>query len=612
MSAACRCPPGWRTRPSSRRCAGRLLVGNGYWVEASIRQLALRCRQATDCYRSPTSGKPRSSTGPAHWRCRPRTSPACARATTKLADCSTDTPARRAGCRWSTCCGRCWRPAARIAASSAARRCSSWRPIWPSKQPRPLWYRQRGPGRDCRRVELTLNGRHDSAQHFVISAALAAWAGEPVAEAIGLYKELDDARRGSGFSFADLAADRAGTRFGELVAKASARLDEALQRILGRRPTLDAGSERAAGVSRRERIPAPLSAGRTAPPSQVTARRHRPPTGRPCRCIRLSRVRLLAVRRDRCDTTVRPLHDSRACEPGEVGTCPEAIIGENPWFRPTSGPANPIQGSTHVQRRKPHHRRAPRQAGRMAQERQRLPQRLPPREHRRQARRALRRQGTRGARGHADRGQGRRPHHAQARHGQGQLRHHPGSLRPHPALRHPRQHRRGRLCRLQALGPGRHRRRRRHADEDQDRRADRPLLGNPPAHQGAAAAAGEVPRPHRRRAEVSPALPRPDHQRGIALHLRRPQPHDRLDPQLHDRARLPRSRDADDASDPRRRLGQALHHAPQRARHAAVPAHRAGAVPQAPGGRRLREGVRDQPQLPQRRPLARATTPNSP
>ncbi|MBK9469973.1 MAG: hypothetical protein IPO20_19285 [Gammaproteobacteria bacterium] len=78
------------------------------------------------------------------------------------------------------------------------------------------------------RVAITLRGRHDSAQHFVVSAALAAWAGEPVATAIGLYKELEDARRGSGFSFADLAADRAGTRFGELVAADAARLDEVL------------------------------------------------------------------------------------------------------------------------------------------------------------------------------------------------------------------------------------------------------------------------------------------------------------------------------------------------------------------------------------------------
>jgi hypothetical protein len=43
---------------------------------------------------------------------------------------------------------------------------------------------------------------------------------------------LDDSRSGSGFSFADLAADRAGARFGELVVTDSPRLGEALQRTL--------------------------------------------------------------------------------------------------------------------------------------------------------------------------------------------------------------------------------------------------------------------------------------------------------------------------------------------------------------------------------------------
>lgn len=76
---------------------------------------------------------------------------------------------------------------------------------------------------------LTLRGRHDSAQHFVISAALAAWAGEPAANAIGLYKEFDDSRRGSGFSFADLAANRAGTRFGKLLLDDPARIDAMLK-----------------------------------------------------------------------------------------------------------------------------------------------------------------------------------------------------------------------------------------------------------------------------------------------------------------------------------------------------------------------------------------------
>jgi antitoxin (DNA-binding transcriptional repressor) of toxin-antitoxin stability system len=56
--------------------------------------------------------------------------------------------------------------------------------------------------------------------------------------------------------------------------------------------------------------------------------------------------------------------------------------------------------------------------------------------------------------------------------------------------------------RLQGLGPGRHRRLRRHAVQDQDRRTDRAVQQHPPADQVAAPAAGEIPRPDRRRAEV--------------------------------------------------------------------------------------------------------------
>ena len=65
------------------------------------------------------------------------------------------------------------------------------------------------------RGQVTLNGRGDTAQHFTVSAAITATAGAPMSDAIGLYKELNDAQGGSGFSFNDLAADRAGTRFAE-------------------------------------------------------------------------------------------------------------------------------------------------------------------------------------------------------------------------------------------------------------------------------------------------------------------------------------------------------------------------------------------------------------
>lgn len=78
-------------------------------------------------------------------------------------------------------------------------------------------------------VNVTLARRHDLAQHFLISATLAAWAGEPVADAIGLYKELEDARDGSGFSFIDLTADRAGTRFGTILIKDPERLIDTMK-----------------------------------------------------------------------------------------------------------------------------------------------------------------------------------------------------------------------------------------------------------------------------------------------------------------------------------------------------------------------------------------------
>jgi hypothetical protein len=62
-------------------------------------------------------------------------------------------------------------------------------------------------------VRWTLAGRSDLAQHFAVSAAIAAAGGSVLADAIGAYKELDDSRGGSGFSFADLLADRAGVEF---------------------------------------------------------------------------------------------------------------------------------------------------------------------------------------------------------------------------------------------------------------------------------------------------------------------------------------------------------------------------------------------------------------
>lgn len=75
---------------------------------------------------------------------------------------------------------------------------------------------------------ITLAGRTDFSQHFTISAAIAATAGSPLSDAIGVYKEVEDAQGGSGFSFADIAADRAGTVFGQRATQ-SASTARALQ-----------------------------------------------------------------------------------------------------------------------------------------------------------------------------------------------------------------------------------------------------------------------------------------------------------------------------------------------------------------------------------------------
>lgn len=74
-------------------------------------------------------------------------------------------------------------------------------------------------GRHCE--PRTLAGRTDLRQHFVLSAALEIASDSGAAFAIGEYKELLDSRRGgSGFSFDDIAADRAGIRFGRAVTSA--------------------------------------------------------------------------------------------------------------------------------------------------------------------------------------------------------------------------------------------------------------------------------------------------------------------------------------------------------------------------------------------------------
>lgn len=97
-----------------------------------------------------------------------------------------------------------------------------------SAQPRP------------RGVRYMLYNRYDIADHFLGSAALSLSADSALADYLGLLKELDDSRLGgSGFSFVDLAADRAGIRFAALAAGDAAQA-ERIQALLTDETTEDA------------------------------------------------------------------------------------------------------------------------------------------------------------------------------------------------------------------------------------------------------------------------------------------------------------------------------------------------------------------------------------
>ena len=77
--------------------------------------------------------------------------------------------------------------------------------------------------------------RIDLAQHFIGAAALTASVDSKLAKVMGEQKELSDAEEGgSGFSFIDLAADKAGTRFGEIAtstSKSARRIQKAMAEI---------------------------------------------------------------------------------------------------------------------------------------------------------------------------------------------------------------------------------------------------------------------------------------------------------------------------------------------------------------------------------------------
>jgi hypothetical protein len=83
------------------------------------------------------------------------------------------------------------------------------------------------------RKGITLAGREDFSQHFALSAFLAATGGEDFSDMAGLYKELKDSQGGSGFSFTDIAADRAGSRLGEACTHTRASALDMQRRLAG-------------------------------------------------------------------------------------------------------------------------------------------------------------------------------------------------------------------------------------------------------------------------------------------------------------------------------------------------------------------------------------------
>jgi hypothetical protein len=69
------------------------------------------------------------------------------------------------------------------------------------------------------REGTTVRGRGDWVRHFAVSGALTVLASVSPSDAAGVFKEERDSAGGSGFSFGDLLADRAGTTFASLATR---------------------------------------------------------------------------------------------------------------------------------------------------------------------------------------------------------------------------------------------------------------------------------------------------------------------------------------------------------------------------------------------------------
>jgi hypothetical protein len=79
---------------------------------------------------------------------------------------------------------------------------------------------------------VTLRGRQDWARHFFVSAALVLLSNESTSDRIGLLKEqLDSQQGGSGFSFADMLANFAGTRLAAAAVRGEASARDVQARL---------------------------------------------------------------------------------------------------------------------------------------------------------------------------------------------------------------------------------------------------------------------------------------------------------------------------------------------------------------------------------------------
>ena len=79
----------------------------------------------------------------------------------------------------------------------------------------------------------SIQGRHDLARHFTVAAMLVASSGEDMANTLSVAKEALDAQGGTGFSFADLAADKAGIAMASKLLAGELSLQQIAQNFRG-------------------------------------------------------------------------------------------------------------------------------------------------------------------------------------------------------------------------------------------------------------------------------------------------------------------------------------------------------------------------------------------